>query len=81
MSLNAGGSPEPPPYPPCTWPTSTGSPADGAKTTLYCAASEAVARESGQYYDDCRRKVPGPAATPALAGALWERSAGWVASS
>jgi retinol dehydrogenase-12 len=54
------------------------SPAEGAKTTLYCATSPEVAAESGHYYDDCRRKEPGEAATPELAAELWDRSTAWV---
>jgi len=54
------------------------SPAEGAKTTLYCATSPEVAAESGHYYDDCRRKEPSAAATPQLAAELWDRSIAWV---
>ena len=54
------------------------SPADGAKTTLYCATSPEVAAESGHYYDDCRRKEPSAVATPQLAAELWDRSIAWV---
>jgi retinol dehydrogenase-12 len=54
------------------------SPAEGAKTSLYCATSPEVAAESGHYYDDCRRKEPSPAATPQLAAELWDRSIAWV---
>ncbi len=54
------------------------SPADGAKTTLYCATSPEVADESGRYYDECRRKEPSAVATPELAAALWDRSIGRV---
>jgi dehydrogenase/reductase SDR family protein 13 len=54
------------------------SPADGAKTTLYCATSPEVADETGQYYDNAQRKQPGAAATPALAAELWERSEAWL---
>jgi NAD(P)-dependent dehydrogenase (short-subunit alcohol dehydrogenase family) len=54
------------------------SPADGAKTTLYCATSPGVAAESGQYYDDCRRQPASAVATPELASELWERSVDWV---
>jgi NAD(P)-dependent dehydrogenase (short-subunit alcohol dehydrogenase family) len=56
------------------------SPADGAKTTLYCATSPEVVADSGQYYEDSRRKQPGQAATPELAAEMWERSAAWVAT-
>jgi retinol dehydrogenase 12 len=54
------------------------SPEDGAKTTLYCATSPEVAGESGCYYEDARRKEPGPAATAELASELWDRTADWV---
>jgi retinol dehydrogenase-12 len=53
-------------------------PAEGAKTSLYCATSPEVAAESGHYYDDCRRKEPNTAATPQLAAELWDRSVAWV---
>jgi len=55
------------------------SPEDGAKTSLYCAAAPETAEQSGLYYDDCRPKSPGAAATPEGAAELWERSDGWVA--
>jgi dehydrogenase/reductase SDR family protein 13 len=54
------------------------SPAEGAKTSLYCATSPDVAAESGHYYDDCRRKEPSPVATPQLSAELWDRSIAWV---
>jgi NAD(P)-dependent dehydrogenase (short-subunit alcohol dehydrogenase family) len=54
------------------------SPAEGAMTSLYCATSPDLATESGRYYDDCRRKEPGAAATPELAAELWDRSVAWV---
>jgi NAD(P)-dependent dehydrogenase (short-subunit alcohol dehydrogenase family) len=50
----------------------------GAQTSIYCATSPEVARESGHYYQDCRRRQPSGAATPELAGELWERSVEWV---
>ncbi len=56
-------------------------PAQGAKTSLYCATSPEVAAESGHYYDDCRRKEPSAVATPGLAAELWDRSTAWVAVS
>jgi retinol dehydrogenase-12 len=56
------------------------SPAEGARTTLYCATSSDVARESGHYYEDCRRREPGPAVSEELADALWRRSDAWIAS-
>ena len=54
------------------------SPEQGARTSLYCAASPELAGESGAYYADCRRKPPGAAVTPQLAAELWERTAGWT---
>jgi NAD(P)-dependent dehydrogenase (short-subunit alcohol dehydrogenase family) len=54
---------------------------DGALTSLYCATAPELAAESGRYYDDLKRRTPNQAATPELAGELWERSAGWVAAS
>jgi retinol dehydrogenase-12 len=54
---------------------------DGARTSVYCATSDEVGEDSGLYYEDSRPKPTGPAATPQLAGELWERSADWVHSS
>jgi NAD(P)-dependent dehydrogenase (short-subunit alcohol dehydrogenase family) len=54
------------------------SPQDGARTSLYCATSAALAGESGHYYDDCGAKEPGAAATAELAGELWRRSSEWT---
>jgi retinol dehydrogenase 12 len=54
------------------------SPAEGARTSLYCATSPDVAGESGHYYDSCRRKEPAAAATPELAAELWDHSVAWV---
>ena len=52
---------------------------DGAKTTLYCATSPAVEKETGLYYEKCAVVEPNPLARDeALAKELWERSAGWV---
>lgn len=56
------------------------SAADGAKTSLYCAAAPELAGESGRYYQDCAPKEPGEHATPELAAELWHRSADWVAA-
>lgn len=50
----------------------------GAETSLYCATSPDVAEESGQYYDDCKRKDASQRATPELADELWRRSSEWV---
>jgi len=55
-----------------------GSPEQGARTTLYCATSPDVAGQSGRYYDDCRLKEPGAAATAGLAAELWRRSSEWT---
>jgi NAD(P)-dependent dehydrogenase (short-subunit alcohol dehydrogenase family) len=54
------------------------SPADGARTSLYCATSPDVADESGHYYDDCSRKEPSAVATPELGLELWNRTTAWV---
>jgi len=56
------------------------TPENGARTPLYCATSPEVAGESGQYYDDCRRREPAAAATATLAGELWRRSSEWTAA-
>jgi retinol dehydrogenase 12 len=56
------------------------SPEQGAKTSLYCATAPELAGQSGRYYDDCRPKEPGAAATAALAGELWRRSSEWTAA-
>jgi NAD(P)-dependent dehydrogenase (short-subunit alcohol dehydrogenase family) len=54
------------------------TPEQGAQTSLYCATSEEVADQTGRYYDDCRPKEPGAAATAALAAELWRRSSEWT---
>jgi NAD(P)-dependent dehydrogenase (short-subunit alcohol dehydrogenase family) len=52
---------------------------EGARTTLHCAASAAVARESGEYYEDEARSEPSALARrDDLARELWERSARWT---
>jgi retinol dehydrogenase-12 len=52
---------------------------DGAKTTLYCATSPDVEKETGLYYDSCAVKEPNPLAhDEALAKRLWEKSEEWV---
>ena len=52
---------------------------DGAKTTLYCATSPDVNKETGLYYDSCAVKEPNPLAhDEALAKKLWEKSEEWV---
>jgi NAD(P)-dependent dehydrogenase (short-subunit alcohol dehydrogenase family) len=55
------------------------SPEQGARTSLYCATAPEVAGESGQYYDECRRKEPAASATASLAAELWRRSSEWTA--
>jgi retinol dehydrogenase-12 len=52
---------------------------EGAKTSLYCATSPDVARDSGLFYDRCAERAASAVATPELAGELWERSAAWTA--
>jgi retinol dehydrogenase-12 len=57
------------------------STADGAKTTLYCAASPQCAAETGLYYDDCRVKTPSAVARDTgLAAELWRRSEEWTSA-
>ena len=52
---------------------------DGAKTSLYCATSEAVKDQTGRYYDKLREKPPSALSrSEPLARELWERSAEWV---
>jgi len=53
---------------------------DGAKTTLYCAASSEVAEHNGRYYDECAEKEPSKLAQDsALGEELWQRSHEYVA--
>lgn len=52
---------------------------EGAKTTLYCATSDAVAQQTGLYYVKSAVARPTPVAQDAaLAQALWTASEGWV---
>lgn len=52
---------------------------EGARTTIHCATSDAVAQESGRYYDNCRERTPSRLAQSRdLAAELWKRSASWV---
>lgn len=52
---------------------------EGAKTTLYCATSDAVARQTSLYYVKSAVARPTPVAQDAaLAQALWTASEGWV---
>jgi retinol dehydrogenase 12 len=53
---------------------------DGAKTSLYCALSPAVANETGLYYDKCTIKTPSTLGQDkTLAADLWRRTEAWVA--
>jgi retinol dehydrogenase 12 len=53
---------------------------DGAKTSLYCALSPAVANETGLYYDKCTMKTPSTLGQDkTLAADLWRRTEAWVA--
>ncbi len=48
---------------------------DGAKTSVYCATSEAVAKDTGLYYDECAPKQPSRMARDTeLAQTLWQFS-------
>ncbi len=51
----------------------------GARTSLFCATAPELAAASGRYYDDCREREPGRAATAELAAELWRRSQAWTA--
>ncbi len=52
---------------------------EGARTTLHCATSPALASESGKYYDACKPKTPSKRARDdAKARALWEQSVAWT---
>lgn len=53
--------------------------AEGARTSVYCAASDEVADESGLFYDKCTHRPASPVATPELGAELWRRSEAWVA--
>jgi len=51
----------------------------GALTSIYCAASPAVAQATGRYYDSCKEKRPSRLADDAgLAAELWTRSEAWT---
>ncbi|GAA4821800.1 SDR family oxidoreductase [Nocardioides caeni] len=54
------------------------SPAQGARTSLFCATSPDVADQTGRYYDSRREKAPSKVVTDELAADLWERSEAWV---
>ncbi|TMK85961.1 MAG: SDR family oxidoreductase [Actinobacteria bacterium] len=51
---------------------------EGARTTLYCAASPEVANASGRYYDNRAEKEPSQVATPELGAELWQKSEEWT---
>jgi NAD(P)-dependent dehydrogenase (short-subunit alcohol dehydrogenase family) len=52
---------------------------EGAKTSLYCAASPDVADHDGRYYARCQEKTPSALAQdPQLAAELWRRSVEWT---
>jgi retinol dehydrogenase 12 len=50
----------------------------GAVTSVYCATSDAVAADSGLFYDKCAVRAPSPVATPELGELLWKYSAEWT---
>jgi len=51
------------------------TPEEGAKTTLYCASADAVAEQTGLYYDRCQTRQPSAlASSRALAEELWRYS-------
>jgi retinol dehydrogenase 12 len=51
---------------------------DGARTSVYCATSAAVATDSGLFYDKCSSRPPSAVATPELAELLWKYSSEWT---
>ena len=54
------------------------TPEQGADTVLWCATSDEVASESGQYYEQRTRLLPSPwAQDDDLARELWVRSGAW----
>jgi retinol dehydrogenase 12 len=53
---------------------------EGAKTSLYCATSSEVSRQTGLYYDKCQVKQTSLVGqNRQLAAELWKRSEAWVA--
>jgi NAD(P)-dependent dehydrogenase (short-subunit alcohol dehydrogenase family) len=51
----------------------------GARTSLYCATSDAVRNDNGLYYEECKEKrASAIASDEALARTLWETSAAWT---
>jgi retinol dehydrogenase-12 len=53
---------------------------EGTRTSLYCATSADVAKESGLYYDKSAQRAPSSLATPELGAELWRRSEAWAAT-
>ena len=51
---------------------------EGAQTSIYCATSPEVAKDSGKYYDDSKEKEPSKVATPELGAELWAKSEEWT---
>jgi retinol dehydrogenase 12 len=51
---------------------------EGAVTSVYCATSDAVAADSGLFYDKCAVRAPSRVATPELGELLWKYSAEWT---
>jgi hypothetical protein len=55
------------------------SPEKGAATSLHCATSPELAKESGRYYDHSEEKRPSKLALDdALARELWAKSLEWT---
>jgi len=53
---------------------------EGAATSLYCATSPEVTRDSGLFYDKCAQRAPSQVATPELARELCDRSEAWTSA-
>ncbi|CAK9000881.1 Protein O-mannosyl-transferase TMTC4 (Transmembrane and TPR repeat-containing protein 4) [Durusdinium trenchii] len=55
--------------------------AEGAATTVWCAAAEELDGDTGLYYEDVERRSPAPFTTdPALARRLWDHTDALIAS-
>ena len=55
------------------------SPAEGAKTSLYCACKESAAEKTGLYWNECQPQRPSrQAQDEQLAAQLWQKSQDWV---
>jgi len=50
----------------------------GARTSVYCATSSDVAKDTGLFYDNCAEREPSKVATGQLGKILWERSEAWA---